>query len=279
MSVRDKVVVISGGAQGVGRYAAKSFAAAGAHVAVADVAPFDNVIADLAAIESEVLPIRTDITNEKQVESLMYQVYKKWGRIDVLMQPAGIVTHFAVGSPRWPRIRSMPTDFFQKVVNTNIVGTFHCVKHALPYMEALNSGHIICFGQGNVSEKRNPDARPSIGSGTYSMTKVAIRSFARHVADEEREFGICVMSTSPDASEGPGGRAREERGRQTGPGIAGNGGGLVTQDSPEWARNQDRPVAMVEDIGDKFLIIAEAPLEFSGHQVRVRDGKLEIAPD
>jgi len=279
MSVRDKVVVITGGAQGVGRYAARTFAAGGAKVAVADIAPFDNVVSEAEALEAEILPVKTDITNEKQVESLMDQVYRHWGRIDVLMQPAGIVTHFAVGSPRWPRIRSMPGDFFKKVIETNLVGTFYCTKHVLPYMEALNQGHIICFGQGNVSEHRDPNFVPSIGSGTYAVSKVAIRAFARHVADEEREFNICIMSTSPDASEGAGGRARAEGGRQTGAGVPGRGGGLVTADSPEWARHQDRPVALVEDIGDKFLIIAEAPMEFSGHQVRVREGKLEIASD
>jgi NAD(P)-dependent dehydrogenase (short-subunit alcohol dehydrogenase family) len=278
MSVKDKVIVITGGAQGVGRYAARTFAAAGAKVAVADIAPFDNVIKEVSALEADLLPIRTDITDEKQVESLMDQVYRRWGRIDVLMQPAGIVTHFSVGAPRWPRIRSMPSDFFRRVIDTNLVGTFHCTKHVLPYMESLNDGHIICFGQGNVSEQRNPNARPSIGSATYNVSKVAIRAFARHVADEEREFNICVMSTSPDASEGPGAQARSEAPR-SGPGIPGGGGGLVTDDSPEWTRNQGRTVPMVQDIGDKFVIIAEAPMEFSGHQVRVRGGQIEIASD
>jgi 3-oxoacyl-[acyl-carrier protein] reductase len=279
MSVQDKVVVITGGAQGVGRYAARTFAAAGAKVAVADIASFDNVVREVSALEAEILPIKTDVTDERQVESLMDQVYRRWGRIDVLMQPAGIVTHFSVGAPRWPRIRSMPSDFFRKVIDTNLIGTFHCTKHVLPYMESLNDGHIICFGQGNVSEHRNPNARPSIGSATYSVSKVAIRAFARHVADEEREFNICIMSTSPDASEGPAALARAAEGPRSGPGIPGGGSGLVTEDSPDWARNQGRPVPVVEDIGDKFVIIAEAPIEFSGHQVRVRAGKVEIATD
>ncbi|MSQ23912.1 MAG: SDR family oxidoreductase [Chloroflexi bacterium] len=89
---------------------------------------------------------------------------------------------------------------FQKVIDTNIVGTFLGVKHVLPYMESLNDGHIIVFGQGNVSEQRNPNPGPSIGSATYSVTKIAIRALARAVVDEERESNVCVMSTSPDAT-------------------------------------------------------------------------------
>lgn len=274
MSVRDKVVVITGGAQGIGRYNARKFAAQGAKIAIADIAAMDTVVKEVEALEAEILPIKTDITDERQVESLMDQVYRRWGRIDVLMQPAGIVSHFHVGNPRWPRIRSMPAEFFRKVIDTNLGGTFLCTKHVLPYMESLNDGHIINFGQGNVSERRSaePSGAGNIGTNAYSTSKIAIRAFTRMVAEEEREFNICIISM------GPGGTTVSEPGpSHRGEWKAGNGGGTVTEDSPDWARL--REWGTVEDVGDRYVIAAEASMEFTGHQVVVKDGKLEIASD
>jgi NAD(P)-dependent dehydrogenase (short-subunit alcohol dehydrogenase family) len=270
MPVKDKVVIITGGAMGVGRYVAGTFGAAGARVAIADIAPMDNVVKDLEALEAEVLPVRTDITDENTVRSMVDQVYRRWGRIDVLINDAGINPHFSMGSPRWPRFRDLDRTWFQKVLDTNLVGTFLCCKHVIPYMESLNDGHIVNFGQGNLNPPRNPDARPSFGSGTYNVSKIAIRAFTRAVADEEREFNICVVSM------GPGGVITSEP-RARNPWGAGGGGGIVTDASPAWA--QGRGWGEVDEVGDRYVIAADAPMEFSGHQVRVMDGKLEISSD
>jgi 3-oxoacyl-[acyl-carrier protein] reductase len=275
MAVRGKVVVITGGAQGVGRFVARTFAAEGAKLAVADVAPLETVVSEVEQLGAEALPVKADVTSERQVQSLMDQVYRRWGRIDVLINNAGIVTHFHVGAPRWPRIRDMERDFFKKVMATNLGGTFLCTKHAIPYMESLNGGHIINFGQGSLSDQRRDGGAASIGAGVYRVSKLSIRAFTRFVAEEEREFNICIVSM------GPGGTTTGTpvpRG-PVGPGIPGDGGGIVTEDSPEWTRQQDRPVIMVDAVGDRYVIADEAPMEFSGHQVMVRDGKLLIAED
>jgi NAD(P)-dependent dehydrogenase (short-subunit alcohol dehydrogenase family) len=267
MSVQGQVVVITGGAQGVGRYVAKTFAAAGARLVIADVAPMTTVVQEVQSLGAEILPLPTDITDEDQVRALFDRVYHRWGKIDVLVNDAGIAPHFAVGAPRWPRVRDLPLDFFQKVMATNLGGTFLCTKHVLPYMESLCSGHIINFGQGTLS----PQARPAnVGSAVYNVSKIAIRAFTKQVADEEREFDICIISM------GPGGGGAAARPAPAHPRRG--GGGLVTEDSPEWAR-QSAEMAQIDTVGDRYVIAAEAPMEFSGAQVTVRDGKLEIAND
>ncbi len=81
-----------------------------------------------------------------------------------------------------------------------------------------------------------------------------MRAFAKEVAAEEREYGICVISM--------------------GPGVG--GGGIATEEAPEWARQR---LPGVDAVGDRYLLAAEAPMELSGEQVVVKDGVLTIAPD
>ncbi len=264
MPVQGKVVVITGGAQGVGRYVARTFAYEGARIAVADIAPMDTIVKEVEERGAEILPIKTDVTDEASVKSMVEQVYRRWGRIDVLINDAGIVTHFAVGGPRWPGIRDMPREFFQKVIDTNLVGTFLCTKHVLPYMESLQEGHIINFGQGSLSERPLPEEQPgrppNVGAVIYNTSKIAIRAFTRGVAEEERRYNICIVSMGPGTS-GSG----QPRGK--GP------GGIVTEDSPQWARETSLSRS-VDTVGDRYVLAAEAPMELSGLQIMAKEGQL-----
>ena len=253
MAVRDKVVIITGGAMGIGRYNARAFAAAGAKLAIVDVAPMETVASEVAELGAQVLPVHTDIRDEEQVQAALEQVHRHYGRIDVLINDAAIVTHFQAGSPRWPRIRDMESSFFDNVIRTNLIGTFHCTKHAIPYMAEQRSGHIINFGQGNVRNDRELD---SIGACVYHVSKVSIRAFTIEVAEEERENNVCIVSMGP----GSGGRSAD--------GLR----GIATDETPEENRERMRWVADV--VQDRYLLAAEAPMELTGRQITVRDGKL-----
>jgi NAD(P)-dependent dehydrogenase (short-subunit alcohol dehydrogenase family) len=231
----------------------------------------DTVTREVEDLGAEVLAVHTDVTDENAVCALFDTVYRRWGRIDVLVNDAGIAPHFAVGAPRWPRVRDLSREFFENVIDTNLVGTFLCTKHALPYMESIYWGHIINFGQGGFAIPQQPQ-RPSIGSCVYNVSKIAIRAFTRNVAEEEREFNICIVSM------GPGGPMTSEPVRPRQPEPGGVWGGIVTEDSPEWARASGAAVH-VDIIGNRYVLAAEAPMEMSGHQLVVRDGKLEIARD
>src|SRR5438128_11337381 len=79
-----QVVVITGSAGGIGRYAAKTFAEAGARVVVADVKPLDTIAAELEAMETDYLAVPTDVQDEAAVRNLMDETMKRFGRIDVL---------------------------------------------------------------------------------------------------------------------------------------------------------------------------------------------------
>jgi NAD(P)-dependent dehydrogenase (short-subunit alcohol dehydrogenase family) len=243
MTLREKVVVITGGAMGIGRHNARLFAEAGARVAVADVAPMDTVADELRRAGGEFLTVPTDVRDETQVRELMARVHAQFGRIDVLINNAAIVTHFA-WNPTWPPVKDMDLSFFDKVVRTNLYGTFLCTKHVLPYMQAQRSGHIINLGQARVFGREH---RAESGAAVYHITKVGIEVFTEEVAQELREFNICMVSMSP--------------------------GVTATEEAPPDVRARMRGV---DAVGDRYLLAAEAPMELSGHHVAVEDGRLVI---
>lgn len=237
--LEEKVVIITGGARGIGRHAAKTFAREKAKVVVAD---FDKEwlqkTSDELSQVTETLGIEVDVRDESAVEKMVGRVLDRFGRIDVLVNDAAIVPHFAWGIPRWPRIGDMPKDFWDRVIETNLGGTFLCTKHVLPFMESRRSGHIInLYGGGGI--------KPA-GACAYMVTKDAIRTFTRYVAEEVRDSNVCVVIFSPRVPIATEGAPVEALKRLPGPEILGPG----------------------------FVLAAELPLDESGRIFSYQDGGL-----
>jgi len=237
--LEGKVVIVTGGGKGIGRHAAKTFAAEKAKVAIAD---FDKERLQKTAGElgrlTDTLAINADVRSEADVKGMVDQVVNRFGRIDVLVNNAAIVPHFAWGIPRWPRIRDMEKDFWDRVIQTNLGGTFLCTKHVLPHMEAERAGHIInLYGGGGL--------KPA-GACAYMTTKEAIRTFTRYVAEEVRESNVCVVIFSPRVPIATEGAPDEALRRLPGPEILGNG----------------------------FVLAAELPMDLTGRIFSYQDGKL-----
>ena len=235
-----KVAVITGSGKGIGRYVAKTFADAGAHVVVADIVPLDTVERELHERGAQTLAVPTDVRSEEQVQSLVNAAMEKFGRIDVLVNNAAIVTHFLWGLPRWSRVRDMEKAFWDNVIGTNLGGTFLCTKYVLPHMEAQGSGHVVSTMGG-----ANP---ATFGGSPYGVSKDAIRSFTRFVAEEEREFNICVVAVTPGTQ-------------------------IATEEAPPEARER---MAGPEFVGDRFVRAAQASMDLSGHLLEIKDGELAI---
>jgi 3-oxoacyl-[acyl-carrier protein] reductase len=227
---------------GIGRYIALGTAKLGANVAVGDIddEALLSIKSELQAFGGKSLALRIDVRDENDARSLMEQAAAVFGTIDYLVNNAAIVPHFMWGGPRWPRVRDMDLSFWSNVIATNLHGTFLCSKHAIPYMEKQHSGHIVNLHGGG------PTTPP--GSMVYAITKEAGVVFARYLAEEVREHNICVMSLSPGAA-------------------------IATERAPEEAR---RRMPGPEYAGDRFILAAEAPMEFSGHLVDLVDGKLVV---
>ncbi len=238
--MQGQVAIVTGGAKGIGRYIAHGFAKAGAKVAIADIdtARLEQTRKELEGITSGALSAKVDVRNEDEVRGFVAQVADRFGQIDVLVNNAAIVPHFNWGIPKWALIRDMEKSFWDTAIQTAVGGTFLCTKHVIPYMEKRRSGHILnVHGGGNEP-----------GACAYVVTKEAIRSFTRMVAEEVRESNICVIIVAP---EGP----------------------FATEDAPEEARKR---MKSPEDMGARFLLAAEAGMEMSGQLVHLKDGRLNV---
>ena len=236
---RDKVVIVTGSGQGIGKHAAKTFAQEKAKVVIAD---FNEDLAKKTAAElgatSETFAVHVDVRDEESVKRMVDQVTRRFGQIDVHVNNAAIVPHFAWGIPRWPRITDMPKDFWERVIQTNLYGTFLGTKHVLPHMEKKKSGHIInLYGGGGV--------KPA-GACAYMVTKDAIRTFTRYVAEEVRESNVCVVIFSPRVP-------------------------IATESAPKEAFTR---LPGPEILGQGFVLAAQVPIEKSGEIFSYQDGKL-----
>jgi NAD(P)-dependent dehydrogenase (short-subunit alcohol dehydrogenase family) len=237
--LKDKVVIITGSGQGIGKHAARTFAQEQAKVVIAD---FNEENAKKTAAElgqlTATLALATDVRNEDSVKRTVDQVINRFGQIDVHINNAAIVPHFAWGIPRWPRISEMPLEFWNHVVQTNLYGTFLGTKHVLPHMEKRKSGHIInLYGGGGLTPA---------GACTYMATKDAIRTFTRYVAEEVRDSNVCVVTFSPRVP-------------------------IVTETAPQEAFGR---LPGPEILGRAFVLAAELPLEKSGQCFFHEDDKL-----
>tara|TARA_R110000787_G_scaffold127104_12_gene238465 strand:+ start:3513 stop:4253 length:741 start_codon:yes stop_codon:yes gene_type:complete len=237
--LEGKIAVVTGGGQGIGKHAAKTLAEAGAKVVIADInkETAEEAAAELGAI-TETMAVTLDVREEDDVKGALDAVAAKFGSIDILVNNAGIVPHFRWGSPRWPRISDMPQDFWDRVVRTNLYGTFFCTKHAIPHIKARKGGHIVnLFGGG---------APTPPGALTYMVTKNGIRTFTCFVAEEVREANICVVTFSPRFQ-------------------------IATETASETIRKE---LPGPEILGNAFVLAAQLPLEASGQCLAFEDGKL-----
>jgi NAD(P)-dependent dehydrogenase (short-subunit alcohol dehydrogenase family) len=237
------VVAVTGAAKGIGRYAAQTLAREGARLAVSDIEPLDKVSAELQGLGADVLAVKADVRDENQVKRAVAQIIERFGRIDGLINNAGIVTHFS-WAPRWPRIRDMDKAFWDRVIETNLGGTVLWTKHVLPHMEARRAGHIVNLYGGTDPKQMG------IGGCAYAVSKEAIRMFTRFVAEEEREQNICVVVVAPGAA-------------------------IATEDAPEEVRRRLPGPDYLENL---FVLALQAGMELSGQLLLLKEGRLTVVP-
>lgn len=175
----DKVVVITGGTDGIGLTAAKSFAAEGAHVYITGRRQ-ERLDQALEEIGNGAVGVQGDVSDLADLDRLYAQIKRDHGRVDVVFANAGVSESAPIGG--------IEEDHFDRVFSINVKGTVFTVQKALPLMSAGSA--VVLAGSGAGSKGF---ANLSI----YSATKAAIRSFARTWTTDLKSQGIRVNVISP----------------------------------------------------------------------------------
>jgi 3-oxoacyl-[acyl-carrier protein] reductase len=175
LNLKDKVVVITGGAAGIGRATADAFRAEGATAVVWDVASAPKV----------------DVTSRESVDAAVAAVIAEHGRIDVLVNNAGILRDAQLVKWKDGEVVSMMEDAtFDAVVNVNLKGVFLCTRAVVPHMIRQSSG-VILNASSIVALYGN------FGQTNYAATKAGVISFTQTWARELGRFGIRVNAVAP----------------------------------------------------------------------------------
>ncbi len=184
--IAGKVVVITGASSGLGEATARRLSAHGATVVLgarrAD--RIEALAAEIAKAGGKAIAVATDVTDAAQVQRLVDAAVEQFGRIDVMLNNAGLMPHS-------PLERRKIADW-DRTIDVNIKGVLYGIAAALPYMQKQKGGHFI-----NVSSVAGHKVRPA--GAVYSATKTAVRVISEGLRQEVKPWNIRTTIISPGA--------------------------------------------------------------------------------
>ena len=197
---RDKVAVITGGANGIGLAFAKRLAEDGAHVAIADIAPAEATVKLVEQAGRQALACKCDVASPESVAAMAKAVEGRFGRCDILINCAGIFPQQAFDTMSYAEWR--------RLLSINLDSVFLCSSAFVPGMKQRKWGRIISMASSTLG---------SVVTGFvhYVTSKGGIVGFTRALASELGPHGITVNAISPGLTRSPGTLARAPR-----PGMA-----------------------------------------------------------
>ncbi|MFN6558664.1 MAG: SDR family NAD(P)-dependent oxidoreductase [Nostoc sp. ChiSLP01] len=180
----DKVAIVTGASSGIGEATALALAAEGATVAIAARRSdrLQTLEARITSTGGKVLSITTDVSDEAQVEALVNKTHSKFGRVDILINNAGVML---LGS-----IDGADTEDWRRTININVLGLMYATHKVLPLMKAQGVGHIV-----NISSVAGRVA--NAGSGVYNASKWAVGAFSEALRKEVYQNNIRVTIIEP----------------------------------------------------------------------------------
>ncbi|GAC1311129.1 MAG: SDR family oxidoreductase [Steroidobacteraceae bacterium] len=186
--IAGKIVVVTGASSGLGEAAARHLSSEGATVVLgarrAD--RIDALAADLMRAGGKALAMATDVTRAEQVKQLVDAAVTTFGRLDVIINNAGLMPH----SP----LERLKIDDWNQMIDVNIKGVLYGIAAALPHMKRQKGGQII-----NVSSVAGHKIAP--GSAVYAATKHAVRALSEGLRQEVKAYNIRTTVISPGAVE------------------------------------------------------------------------------
>jgi 3-oxoacyl-[acyl-carrier protein] reductase len=184
MRLKNKVAVVTGGAQGIGRAIALGLAREGASVVVADLqgAKAESVAEEARALGVEAISVETDVSKEASVKNLAEKSLARFGRVDILVNDAGIFPQ--------ARVAEMTEEDWDRVIDVNLGGNFLCCRAFVPAMRAQKSGRVVSIASGIAHTG-------AIAGAHYAASKAGIVGFIKALARELGPEGITANAICP----------------------------------------------------------------------------------
>jgi NAD(P)-dependent dehydrogenase (short-subunit alcohol dehydrogenase family) len=184
-----QVAIVTGASNGIGRGIAEALGAAGAKTVLAArrTALLDEVASGIRNAGGTALPVTTDVTREEQVARLFRTTQETYGRVDVLVNNAGVPTHVP--------IEDITLKYWQEVLDVNLTAAFLCSREAVRLMKGQTpqGGRIINIGSVSAKTPR-PDSIP------YTATKFALQGMTHQLTMDGRKYGVVASIIHPGAT-------------------------------------------------------------------------------
>ncbi|CAM5184243.1 3-oxoacyl-[acyl-carrier-protein] reductase OS=Ureibacillus acetophenoni OX=614649 GN=SAMN05877842_103274 PE=3 SV=1 [Ureibacillus acetophenoni] len=184
MRLKDKVAIITGGANGIGKAAVEVFVNEGAKVVIADFAEEQGKQLESELLEKnhDVLFVQLNVASKESVQSMVDTVLSRYGKIDILINNAGITKN--------AMLVKMTEEDFDRVLDVNLKGVFNCTQIVVPHMVAQGYGKVI-----NTSSVSG--VYGNVGQTNYAATKAAVVGMTKTWAKELGRKGINVNAVAP----------------------------------------------------------------------------------
>ena len=183
MRLKDKIAIVTGGSRGIGKAISELFAKEGATVIIMDVlTKGQNVADDINESGGKAEYHQVSVTDKPAVERLFKKVNDKYGKIDILINNAGIT--------RDRTLEKMTEQEWDAVIEVNLKGVFICTQAVVPYMKANTYGRI-------VSAASNVGLRGNFGQTNYAATKAGVIAMAKTWTMEFGKYGITANAIAP----------------------------------------------------------------------------------
>ena len=248
-SLAGRSAIVTGASRGVGKGIALELARAGCRVAVNYSSSAEAAAATVAEIQSlgvEAFTVRADVSQEVDVDGMLDEAVSRWGRVDVLVNNAGVQT--------WAPLVDLSEADWTRVIDTNLKGCFLCTRAAARHMTTAGGGAIVNIGSGS-----NKMPFPKLVA--YTASKGGIEMLTRVAAVELGPVGIRVNCVAPGAIE-------IERTKEENPDYAGLWGRITPL----------RRVGTPADVGHAVVFLASDQASFVSGQTLWVDGGLFTQP-
>jgi 3-oxoacyl-[acyl-carrier protein] reductase len=187
--VQDRIAVVTGAANGIGRAVAERLAEEGARVVAGDIeaAALEKCVGKIQARGGTAVAVVGDVTEAEGARRLVETAVARFGRVDILVN--------VVGGSRTAKIWEMPDETWDAVIRLNLRAMFLCTRAAAPHMMRQRYGKIVCISSG--AREGTPWTAYYAGGSAYSAAKAGVHGFIRDVALELAEHGINVNAVAP----------------------------------------------------------------------------------